>query len=82
MDIVEFLRSVEWMCHSKTRGLMENNRPHEAADEIERLREALQKIVDPENIRLLPSDENPSPAAHKLIVKYRSIARKALKGKE
>jgi hypothetical protein len=54
----------------------------EAAHEIERLRKALQKIVDPESIRLLPSDENPSPAAHKLIVRYRSIARKALKGKE
>ena len=38
MDIVEFLRSVEWMCHSKMRGLMENDRPHEAATEIERLR--------------------------------------------
>ena len=39
MDIVEFLRSVEWMCHSNMRGLMEDNRPWEAADEIERLRE-------------------------------------------
>lgn len=38
MDIVEFLRSVEWMCHSDMRGLMENDRPYEAADEIERLR--------------------------------------------
>lgn len=37
-DIVEFLRSVEWMCHNNMRGLMENDRPYEAANEIERLR--------------------------------------------
>lgn len=52
MDIVEFLRSVEWMCHSKMRGLMENDRPHEAADEIERLREIVTRL------NLLVSDDD------------------------
>lgn len=46
MDIVEFLRSVEWMCHSDMRGLMENYRPHEAADEIERLRQQNAELVE------------------------------------
>ena len=51
-------------------------------EEAERLRKALQEIADPKGLWLLPNDENPSPAAHKLIVRYRSIARKALKEKD
>ena len=55
MDIVEFLRSVEWMCHSNMRGLMEDNRPWEAADEIERLREHIELLG--EEIYLLNSNQ-------------------------
>lgn len=50
MDIVQFLRSVEWMCHSKMRGLMENDRPYEAADEIDRLRKRV-KFLENEMTR-------------------------------
>jgi hypothetical protein len=75
MDIVEFLRSVEWMCHSEMRGLMENDRPHEAADEIERLRgeiweiwemlESFPSILEVTNTGNMPTDKDHVDAMRK-----------------
>jgi len=44
-DIVERLRKQKWQVLDEMRGLIEDTTAYEAADEIERLREALRKVA-------------------------------------
>jgi len=44
MDIVKRLRKQKWQVLDEMRGLIEDTTAYEAADEIERLREALREI--------------------------------------
>jgi hypothetical protein len=46
MDIVERLRKQKWQVLDEMRGLIEDTTAYEAADEIERLRNELQRIAD------------------------------------
>jgi hypothetical protein len=45
-DIVERLRKQKWQVLDEMRGLIEDTTAYEAADEIERLRNELQRIAD------------------------------------
>jgi len=45
MDIVKRLRKQKWQVLDEMRGLIEDTTAYEAADEIERLREALRRIA-------------------------------------
>ena len=46
MDIVKRLRKQKWQMLDEMRGLIEDTTAYEAADEIERLREALRYYAD------------------------------------
>mgnify|MGYP000370230706 CR=1 FL=1 len=48
MDIVKRLRKQKWQVFDEMRGLIPDTTAYEAADEIERLREALRTIADHE----------------------------------
>jgi len=87
MDIVEWLRKFyerlnkgDW--NYATNVVFLNNRLEEAADEIERLREALQKIADIEH-EDIPAPRTPNEGTTWTVLAMAvGLAEKALKGDE